>query len=298
MSIRLNPQMLPDLLASLQASQQNEQNGVQQVSTGRRVNRPSDDPAAVAALVNNNAQFSQDAQFQVNLSDLQARYQVADSVMNSGVQLMTTAISLGAEGANGTLTAANRQTIAAQVAGLQQQMLSLANTSYQGAYIFAGTKVTAAPFSQNPAAPSGVSYNGNSAVTSVQISEGQSIQTNLPGDQIFANASGNVFAALNDLVNSLNSGTGIEAANTEVHNAFHQLTTQRVFYGDALNQVQSKENFLSQDKINLSQQQTNLVGADLAQAITNLSQAQVTAQATLSATAHVLNLPTLLNYIK
>jgi len=298
MSIRLNPQMLPDLLASLQASQQNEQNGVQQVSTGRRVNKPSDDPAAVAALVNNNAQFSQDAQFQVNLSDLQARYQVADSVMNSGVQLMTTAISLGAEGANGTLTAANRQTIAAQVAGLQQQMLSLANTSYQGAYIFAGTKVTAAPFSQNPAAPSGVSYNGNSTVTSVQISEGQSIQTNLPGDQIFANPSGNVFAALHDLVNSLNSGTGIEAANTEVQNAFHQLTTQRVFYGDALNQVQSKENFLSQDKINLSQQQTNLVGADLAQAITNLSQAQVTQQATLSATARVLNLPTLLNYIK
>lgn len=298
MSIRLNPQMLPDLLASLQASQQNEQNGVQQVSTGRRVNKPSDDPAAVAALVNNNAQFSQDAQFQVNLNDLQARYQVADSVMNSAVQLMTTAISLGAEGANGTLTAANRQTIAAQVAGLQQQMLSLANTSYQGAYIFAGTKVTAAPFSQNPLAPSGVTYNGNSAVTSVQISEGQSIQANLPGDQIFANASGNVFVALNDLVNSLNSGTGIDAANTEVQNAFHQLTAQRVFYGDALNQVQSKENFLSQDKINLSQQQTNLVGADLAQAITNLSQAQVTQQAALSATARILNLPTLLNFIK
>jgi len=298
MTIRVNPQILPDLLASLQASQQNEQNGVQQVSTGRRINKPSDDPAAVAALVNNNAQFSQDAQFQVNLGDLQSRYQVADSVMNSAVQLMTSAISLGAEGANGTLTAANRQTIAAQVAGLQQQMLSLANTSYQGAYIFAGTNVTAAPFSQNPSAPSGVSYNGNSAVTSVQISEGQSIQTNLPGDQIFTNASGNVFGALNDLVNSLNSSTGMDAANTEVQKAFNQLNTQRVFYGDALNQVQSKENFLSQDKINLSQQQTNLVGADLAEAITNLSQAQVTAQATLSATAQVLNLPTLLNYIK
>jgi flagellar hook-associated protein 3 FlgL len=298
MTIRINPQMLPDLLASLQASQQNIQNGVQQVSTGRRVNRPSDDPAAVAALVNNNAQFSQDAQFQVNLSDLQARYQAADSVMNSAVQLMTTAISLGAEGASGNLTAANRQAIAAQVAGLQQQMLSLANTSYQGAYIFAGTKVTAAPFSQDSSAPSGVRYNGNSAVTSVHISEGQSIQTNVAGDQIFANASGNVFAALNNLVNSLNAGAGIDAANTEVQNAFHQLNTQRVFYGDALSQVQSKENFLSQDKINLSQQQSTLVGADLAQALTDLSQAQVTQQAALTATARVLNLPTLLNFIK
>ena len=89
-----------------------------QVSTGRRVNNPGDDPAAVAALVFNNAQTSQDAQFQTNISDLQSKFQVADSVMNSAVQLMTSAISLGTQGATGTLTDANRQSIAAQVAGL------------------------------------------------------------------------------------------------------------------------------------------------------------------------------------
>lgn len=298
MSTRINPNTLPDLLAAMETVQQNTQNAAQQVSTGRRVNNPGDNPAAVAALVLNNSQSSQDAQFQTNIGDLQSKFQTADSVMNSAVQLLTSAISLGTQGATGTVSTANRQSIAAQVAGLQQQMLSLANTTYQGTYIFSGTNVTTQPFTEDSSAPSGVVYNGNSAVTTVQISQGQSLQTNLPGDQIFENASGNVFAALNDLTNALNSGTGIAAANTEVQNAFNQLTNQRVFYGNGLSQLQSAESFLSQDTVNLSQQQNNLIGADLTQSISNLSQDQTASQASISATAQILNMPTLLDYLK
>jgi flagellar hook-associated protein 3 FlgL len=298
MSARINPNTLPDLLTAMQTVQQNAQNAAQEVSTGRRVNNPGDDPAAMAALVFNNARASQDAQFQTNISDVQSKVQVADSVMNSASQLLTSAISLGTQGATGTLSEANRQSIAAQVAGLQQQLLSLANTSYQGTYIFSGTDVTTQPFTADPSAPSGVTYNGNSAVTTVQISEGQSLQTNKPGDQVFANSSGNAFAALNDLTNALNSGTGIAAANTEVQNAFNQLNNQRVVYGNALNQLQSADSFLSQDTVNLSTQQNNLIGADLMKAISQLSQSQVAEQASISATAQILNLPTLLSYLK
>ncbi len=298
MSARINPNTLPDLLAAMQTVQQNAQNAAQEVSTGRRVNNPGDDPSAMAALVFNNAQTSQDAQFQANISDVQSKVQVADSVMNSASQLLTSAISLGTQGATGTLSDANRQSIAAQVAGLQQQLLSLANTSYQGTYIFSGTAVTTQPFTQDSSAPSGVTYNGNSAVTTVQISQGQSLQTNLPGDQVFTNSSGNAFAALNDLTNALNSGNGIAAANTEVHNAFNQLNNQRVFYGNSLNQLQSADSFLSQDTVNLSTQQNNLIGADLTKAISQLSQSQVAEQASISATAQILNLPTLLSYLK
>jgi flagellar hook-associated protein 3 FlgL len=298
MSTRINPNILPDMIAAIESAQQNAQNAAQQVSTGRSVNNPGDNPAAVAALVINDAQTSQDAQFQTNISDLQSKFQVADSVMNSASQLLTSAISLGTQGATGTLTAANRQSIAAQVAGLQQQMLSLANTTYQGAYIFSGTNVTTPPFTEASSAPSGVTYNGNSAVNTVEISQGQSIQTNLPGDQVFANSTGNAFAALNDLTNALNSGSGIAAANTEVQNAFNQLNNQRVFYGNSLSQLQSTESFLSQDTVNLSQQQNTLIGANLTQAISDLSQSQTAEQASLSATAQILNLPNLLQYIK
>jgi flagellar hook-associated protein 3 FlgL len=298
MSTRINPNILPDLLSAMQTAQQNAQNAAQEVSTGLSVNNPGDNPGAVAALVTTDAQTSQDAQFQTNVSDLQSKYQVADSVLNSASQVLTSAITLGTEGATGTIGAANRQSIASQVTGLQQQLLSLANTTYQGTYIFSGTDVTTQPFTQDSSAPSGVTYNGNTAVTSVEISQGQSIQTNLPGDQVFANAAGNAFAALNDLANALNSGNGIAVANTEVQNAFNQLNNQRVFFGNALSQLQSTESFLSQDTVNLSQQKNTLIGANLTQAATELSQAEDAEQAGISATAQILNLPTLLEYLK
>jgi flagellar hook-associated protein 3 FlgL len=298
MDTRLNPNIVPELLADLQSAQLNTQTAAQEVSTGRSVNAPGDNPSAVAALVLNDAQTSEAAQFQTNISDLQSKLQVANSVVSTASQLLTSAVSLGTQGATGTISASQRQSIATQISGLQQQLLSLANTTYQGAYIFGGTNVTTQAFTADSSAPSGVVYNGNSAVNSVQISEGQSVQTNLPGSQLFENSSGNAFGALNDLANALNSGTGIAAATTEVQNAFNQINTQGAFYGNALNQLQNTENYLSQETVTLSQQQNNLVGANLTQAVTSLSQDETDEQASESATAQILQLPTLLNYIQ
>jgi len=298
MSIRVNPNILPDLVSSIEQVQQEAQTATQELATGRSINNLSDNPAAAAALVGNDALTGENDQYLTNLTDLQGKFQAADSALNNAVQLMTTAISVGTEGANGTLSAADRQAIAQQVQGLQQQMLALANTSYEGTYIFAGTNVTTQPFVQNSVSSSGVQYNGNDGVTTVQIGEGQSMQTNVGGDQIFTNANGNVFKAINDLANALNSGTGIDAANTEVQQAFSQLTTQRVFYGNALDRVQNSQSYLNQEQVNLSTQQNQLVGANMTQVIANESQAQVAEQAAVSATAQILSLPTLLNYIK
>lgn len=295
---RVNPNILPDLISSIEQSQTNQQTAVQQLATGRRVNNLSDDPASAAALVTNNAQSSQVDQFLSNASDAQGKIQTADSALSNAVEILTTAITVGTEGANGTLSASDRQALAQQVQGMQQQMLGLANTSYQGVYIFGGTEVSSQPFTANSSSSSGVQYQGNTSVTSVQVGEGQSVQTNVAGSQLFLNSSGNVFKALNDLASALNSGTGIEAANTEVQQSFSQLSTQRVFYGNALTQLQSSQSFLSQEQVNLSTQQNQLVGADLTSVVANDSQAQVDLQAALSATGQFLSLPNLFSFLK
>ena len=298
MSIRVNPDTTPDLLASIEQAQRNQQTAIEQLSSGRSVNNLSDNPAAAAALVGNNALSSENDQFLTNVSDVQGKLQVADSALSNATSVLTTAITVGTEGANGTMSAADRQALAQQVQGLQQQMLGLANTSYQGVYVFAGTNVSAPPFVQNSGSPSGVQYNGNSNVTSVQVGEGQSVQTNVPGDQLFLNSSGNALGALNDLATALASGNGIDAANAEVQQAFSQLSTQRVTVGNSLSQLQSSQNFLNQEQVNLSTQQNQLVGADLTAVVANESQAQVDLQAALSATGQVLSLPPLLSYLK
>src|SRR5437016_4281537 len=202
MSLRINPNILPDLLLSLQQSKQNESTATEQLATGRSVNQLSDNPSAVATLVGNHNQAGQDDQFLQNLSSLGTRFQVADSTLSSVVQVLTRAISIGTEGANGTLSAADRQAIAGEVQGLQSQLVGLANTTYQGTYLFSGTAVTTQPFALNTTTGA-VTYNGNTSVTSVQLSNGNSISTNLPGSQLFQNASGDAFGALQNLNTAL-----------------------------------------------------------------------------------------------
>jgi len=295
MSIRLNPNLLPDLLASIQQSKQNENVATLQLSSGRRVNQLSDDPAAAASIVGNHDQAGQDDRFLQNISTLQSKFQVADSTLSNVVTVLTRAISLGTEGANGTLNPGDRQAIAGEVQGLISQTLSLANATYQGAFIFAGTAVNTQPFTQTGSA---VTYNGNNNSTSVELSTGVSIGGNLPGSQLFQNASGDIFGSLESLNTALLSGNNIGAAVSQVENALSTVSTQRVFYGNALNQINRSENFLSQDKINLSTQENALVGVDPAKAASDLVQAQIADQSVLSATARTLNLPTLLDFLK
>jgi flagellar hook-associated protein 3 FlgL len=296
MSIRLNPDLLPELLASMQQSEQNETTATQQLSSGRTVNSPSDDPAATAAIVLNHDQSSQDAQFLQNISTLQGRFQVADSTLSNVVQVLTQAVSLGTEGATSTVSASDRQALATEVQGILTQTVALANTTYQGAYLFGGTDVNTQPFTLDDTTGA-VTYNGNPNTASVELSNGNSITTNVPGDQLFQNGSGSVFGALQDLYNSLNSGNNIPTAVNEVSSALTQLGVQRVTYGNALNQINLSESFLNQDTLNLSEQENMLEGADLSTVATNFSQAQLASQATLSATSEVLSQKTLLDYL-
>jgi flagellin-like hook-associated protein FlgL len=97
---------------------------------------------------------------------------------------------------------------------------------------------------------------------------------------------------------SLVSGNHIGQAVGQVNSALTQVGVQRVAYGNALNQIDLTQNFLNQDKINLSSQENTLVGAHPVKAATDFSQAQLANQSTISATGRVLSLPTLLDFIR
>jgi flagellar hook-associated protein 3 FlgL len=296
-ALRVDPNLSADLLTAIELSDQQQNTAVQQLASGRSVNTPSDNPAATAADILNHTQASENDTFLQNIDSLQGMYQTADSTLSSAVQLMTRAISLGTEAANGTLTASNRQSIANEMQGIMSQMVGLANTTYQGEYLFSGTAVHTTPYALNATAPSGVTYQGNTGTNTTEILNGQSIQLNVPGNQIFSNSAGDIFGALNQMITALQSGTGIDAAVTSVQNAFQELNQQRVFYGNSLNQLSSATSFLNNERVQLSTQENNLVAIDPAKAATNLSEAQVENQAVVAATSKILNTPTLFDYI-
>jgi flagellar hook-associated protein 3 FlgL len=139
---------VPDVQYQMQQSQNNLSTALQQVSTGLRVNQLSDDPAASANLVSSLAASANVDQYTHNISAMQSRMQTADSSISSAVTSLNTAITAGTSGANGTNTAANREALAEQVQGAFNSVLSQANTSFQGAYVFGGSVSTTPPFVQ------------------------------------------------------------------------------------------------------------------------------------------------------
>jgi flagellar hook-associated protein 3 FlgL len=296
--MRVDPNMVPDMLAAIQQSQSSLNTALEQVATGKSVNVPSDNPSAAAGMVHNTIETAAVDQYTQNVSGVLSTVQTADSALSSVVSSLTQAVSLGTEGANGTSSLSNQQAIAVQVQGILSSVLSQANLSYQGAYVFGGTASTAVPYTVNSASPSGYTYNGNNNVNSVQVGDQMSVQVNLPGSQIFSNANANVLGSLSSLVSALQSGTtsAISTATNAVSTALNYVSQQRVFYGNAESQLNSQETYLQQETVSLASQQNSLVGVDEAAAATNLNQAETDNSAALAAAAKVLP-DTLLNYL-
>lgn len=297
--MRVTPDNTADFLTDLFQIQSAQRTALREVSTGRRVNLPSDDPAAAAANVQNQAAQDRVDQYLQSTNRLQGELQTADSALGSAVSSLTQAISLGIEGANSNLPAADQQAIAQAVEGIRDNLIQLANASYQGTYIFGGTANGSAPYRVDPTQPSGVLYQGNSGVNAVQVADGRSVQVNIPGDQLFQGTGSDVFASLQQLITALQSGNtaNIGTATSQIRTALDHLSAQRVFYGNTINQLTSNQTFLQQEKVSLQSEQNNLVGIDLAKAATDLAQAQTANSATLAAFARVIP-QSLLDFLK
>jgi flagellar hook-associated protein 3 FlgL len=297
--MRVNPNFSPTLLDDLSQVQSQEQNDIEELATGRSVNMPSDNPSAAAADVQNQALQGQNDQYLQNTTNLEGTLQTADSALSSVVTALNQAISLGVQGGNGGVSPAQQQAIAQQVQSIQSQVVQLANASYQGSYIFGGTTTQTPPFALDATQPSGVSYSGNNGTNTVEIAQGETMQVNLPGSQLFQGSGGSVMGSLQQLVTALQSGNSnnISAATTQITNSLSYLSQQRVFYGSAVTQLTNNQAFLQKEQVSLQTQDNSLVGADLATVATNLAQAQTAQQAALEALAQVIP-QSLLNYLK
>jgi flagellar hook-associated protein 3 FlgL len=296
--MRVNSNMVPDILADLAQSQSTLNTALQEVSTGKSVTVPSDNPAAAADMVGNTIETANVDQYTQNVTSMLSMVQSADSALGSVVTSLTSAVSLGTEGANGTENSTDQQSLAEQVQQILSSVVSDANTQYGGVYLFGGTNTTTEPYTADSSSSTGYTYNGNDDTNSVAVGDDLSVQVNLPGSEIFSNSSNSVIGALSSLVSALQNGStsAISTATNAVSNALNYVSQQRVFYGNAESQMNSQETYLQNETVSLTSQQNSLIGVNEAQAATELSQAETDNSAALAAAAKVLP-NTLLNYL-
>jgi flagellar hook-associated protein 3 FlgL len=274
--VRVNPFYVSNLAGSLDQSQLSEQQSTAELSSGVRVNSLSDDPLAAGENVELLDQMARDDSFTQTSSLLQGQLQVADSALGSVVSQLTQAVSLATSADNGTMNASDLQSISNQIAGIRDEVVSLANTSYQGQYIFGGSQTVTAPFSiSNVVSPATATYSGDETVNYLETPNGQKIQLNVPGDQIFmTGGTTNVLGVLNQLVADFASGAASGTAvsdTTALSSALNFVSQQRVVVDNSLTRLTAASDAANTEQTQLTSAQTNLMQADVAKISTQLS---------------------------
>lgn len=273
--MRVDPAYVTNLVSALDGAQGREQQLTEELSSGVRFNALGDDPAAAGRNVLLLNQIQRDDSFTQSASLVTGQLQVADSALGSVVSQLTQAIALATSANNGTMNPSDVRSIGAQIAGILSEVESLANSSYQGQYIFAGGQTMTAPFATSSAtSPAVTAYGGDSDVNYLVTPNGQKIQLNVPGDQVFLGTN-SVFGVLNSLVADFASGTvnaGQATQDTQALTAtLNYVSQQRVTIDNATTQLSSASSAITTEQTQLTAAQTNLMQADLATVATQLS---------------------------
>lgn len=285
--MRVDPNYVTNLTSALDQSASEEDTLTSELSSGLRVATLSDDPVAVAQSTLLGSSIAADDTFVQTSSGEISRMQVTDSTLGDVVTQVTTAISTAVSGNNGAaLNASDIASITQQLGGIRDQVLSLANTSYQGQYLFGGSVGSTPPFTLNNATnPATAVYNGDNSLQYVETPTGQNIQVNLPGSAVFGTAGGGVLGALNQLISDFSGGAAsatLTADTSALTTALGQLSSQRSTLDNALSRLQSTNSYAQTEEGQLQVAQGNLVSADPAAVATQLSQAETQHQALLS----------------
>lgn len=285
--MRVDPNYVTNLTSELDQSASEEDTLTSELSSGLRVATLSSDPVAVAQSMLLGGSIAMDDTFVQTSSGEVSRMQVADSTLGDVVTQVTTALSVAVSGNNGAaLNASDIASIAQQLGGIRDQVLSLANTSYQGQFLFGGSVGSTPPFTLNNATnPASAVYNGDNNLQFVETPTGQKIQVNVPGSAVFGAGGGGVLGALNQLISDFSGGATSATLTTDTSaltTALGQLSLQRSTLDNALSRLQSTSSYAQTEEGQLKVAQGNLVSADPAVVATQLSQAETQHQALLS----------------
>jgi len=257
-----------------------------QLSSGLAVAMPSDDPLAAAESVQLGSGISRDDSYVQSATGIESRLQVSDSALGSAVSEITAAISLAVSGLNGTSDGADLNTVSSQLGNIRDQVMSLANTSYAGSYLFSGTAGSTQPYSNNTATtPATAVYAGDGNKEFTQTPSGQKIAVSVPGSAIFSAPGADVLGSLNSLIADFATGTAsasTQADMNELSAGLSNLTAQRAVLGSSLSTLQQTSTYASTDAVNLEAAQSALVASNTATVATELSSSETQQKALMS----------------
>ncbi len=299
----LNGQIAGDLQAALAALARQQH----RLSTGRRIEVPSDDPAGVAQALALRSRQAATEQFRKNVAEARARHLSADAALQSIAEVVTRAREAAVQGASDTSDALARRDLGSQVDQLLEELVTLANSrGQQGEYLFGGQESTVAPYVATRDAAGritavGVNPRGIDGVALAEVSEGVTVPTGVsgtavvgqPGDPTYAF---DVLIRLRDGLDS-NDGAGVRARLDEVTAALDRVGTPVAVVGARLGWLASLDDRLGSESVDLAGTLSRVEDLDIPGAVQEFQQLEILYQAALVSSARLLQ-PSLLEFLK
>ena len=264
------------VLSDLRRVQERLASAQSQVSGGKRIEKPSDDPLGAERAMRLNAQLDSTTAYRSSVDESRSWLDATDTALSSVGDIVQRVRELTLQAANGSTTPAGRQSIKLEIDQLTEQAKSTLNSAYDGRHLFSGTTTDTAPYS----AATGDAYQGDSGAVVRQIGPGVSVQVNMTGDDVLSGLlptlrTISAHLAANDIA-SLGT-TDLKALDAGADN----LTAKQSQVGAITNRVdaagQRLDDFYDVTNAFLSKTQD----ADLPQALTDLSAQQNALQAAL-----------------
>ncbi len=299
--MRVTNRMAKELvLADLQRGLEALMRAQEKLATGRRVNRPSDDPAAAHRAVSSRAQLLVLNQFSRNMGEARAWMATTEYALQGVSDSLIEVRTLAIQAANGTLSDSDRENIAQLVDSLNEHIFKLTQERYSGRYVFSGTRTDRPPFERSG---DDVVYLGNSVSMRVNIGEGHPLTFNLTGEEVFMGlgAGGrSLFKILSDLSSAIRAGD-LERVGGELladlDAALERVAEKLGTAGAVTERLEKMEQVVSGLVVKHRELLSLAEDADLAEAAMDFQFKHTAYQAALAACARAI-MPTIMDYLK
>jgi len=276
----------------------------ERLSTGRRINRPSDDPIGTTKALNLRLLEKQNEQYQRNIEDASSWLNFNDSALGDLQTALIRAKGIGVQGSDDTLNEEDRKALAQEVNQILEHILSMANCKFKGKYIFGGTETTTPPYAATRDGTTGeitaVASNpaGLDGEIIREIGPGVTISINISGHDVFTKDV-DIFQTLIDLRDALN-GNDPDQVRTLLDNldtSSDQIIIAQSQVGAKANRVEGALSWLQDENLNIVKLLSQTEDADMIKEIGDLQQQEVIYQSALALGGRIL-LPSLIDFIR
>ena len=262
-----------------------------QLSSGKNILKPSDDPALATAINNLKSQIDVNQRYLTNLERMQDTLKMQESTVTSSVDVVARIKELSVQAANDTYNASDRKSIAAEVKELISSLTDLGNMrGTDGAYLFSGYSQGQAPFSESSSGV--VTYTGSTDVLKVMVDEGRSMQLGMPGSDIFGSVEHldrstgvtsriELFSTLSNMYEALvtNNSDGIRSGLDKVTSVHEHIIAQQSNIGSRMKRVETLTHAVEDKDYTYKILQSNMEDLDYVEAASRLKNQSLALQA-------------------